>query len=261
MKRKISFILSFLLLSIFCISIGIHAETQYEKIEAYLNKSITFVIDEKTWVPIFDGKEVYPITYNNTTYLPLRSVSEELDVNIRWVNETDEIQLNTTRERPDKILTKEEVEILLNSVEKPELLSLELLHSEEKDRIIKWFAKLDRWKFEIFKPLHPIDYSNIDLDAKDSIISVLNQYYTKKIAEEIFNSRYKREDNYYWAPPSHTIIELELLTTNLEVELLSGTYYYDLFISGISTEPDYEFSEKRSYTIDKNFLIHDVIRF
>ena len=39
------------------------------------------------------GNAVYPISYNGTTYLPVRSVAENLNLDVQWIGETKTVKL------------------------------------------------------------------------------------------------------------------------------------------------------------------------
>ncbi|WP_335582725.1 stalk domain-containing protein [Paenibacillus ihbetae] len=60
---------------------GVYAGANLQKITAYLNHSIGIQVDGK----VYDSsKTMTPITYNNTTYLPVRAIAEVLDVPVRY---------------------------------------------------------------------------------------------------------------------------------------------------------------------------------
>jgi len=85
MKRKIFLIALVALISIASMSFGALAATQLETIQAYLNKGLRFEVNGKAWTPKDDGGNViYPITYNNTTYLPVRYVAEAVGLEVGW---------------------------------------------------------------------------------------------------------------------------------------------------------------------------------
>lgn len=77
-------------------SIGALAASNLVKIAAHLNHNITFTLNGYSWTPTdANGKVLYPITYNNTTYLPVRAVSEAAGVRINWDGKTQTIHLET----------------------------------------------------------------------------------------------------------------------------------------------------------------------
>jgi len=90
--KKTRVILLLALTAIFSLSAGAYAASTLTEITAYLNSGIKFRLDGKPWRPLDDkGKEVLPITYNGTTYLPLRSISNAFDIPIRWDGSTQTI--------------------------------------------------------------------------------------------------------------------------------------------------------------------------
>src|SRR5690625_2077991 len=64
-----------------------------EKISANLDWSASFEVDGQAWTPQdTDGNKFAPINYNGYNYLPVRAVSEALDVAINWDGENRTIQ-------------------------------------------------------------------------------------------------------------------------------------------------------------------------
>ena len=69
--------------------------SMYAKSEnAILNKEVNITYDGKS-IEFFDvnGEKVYPITYNDSTYLPIRALSALFDTKIEWNGETRSIDL------------------------------------------------------------------------------------------------------------------------------------------------------------------------
>ncbi|MFE8696433.1 stalk domain-containing protein [Cytobacillus sp. FJAT-53684] len=93
MKRKIvSLVIGFTLL--FGFTLGVGAAPVLEKISAHLNWTIKFSLDGKNWTPKDDkGNKLAPITYKNTTYLPVRAVSEAIGTSVNWDQKTQTIHL------------------------------------------------------------------------------------------------------------------------------------------------------------------------
>lgn len=95
-RRKLLIAAALIALIATSMSIGALAATSMEKITAYLNKGITFKLNGSTWTPKdSNGKVIYPITYNNTTYLPVRAVSEATGIKINWDGKTQTISMET----------------------------------------------------------------------------------------------------------------------------------------------------------------------
>lgn len=80
---------------------GAAAAPIYEKITANLDWSAKFEVNGQSWTPTdSSGNKFAPINYNGYNYLPVRAVSEALDVAINWDGSTRTIQLG---ERTDLI--------------------------------------------------------------------------------------------------------------------------------------------------------------
>lgn len=60
---------------------GVYAGANLEKISAYLNHSIGIQVDGTAYNT---GKTLTPITYKNTTYLPVRAIADVLEVPVRY---------------------------------------------------------------------------------------------------------------------------------------------------------------------------------
>ncbi|WP_052310057.1 stalk domain-containing protein [Paenibacillus senegalensis] len=80
---------------VFSFSAGwaVSASSLLETISAYLNKEVKLMLHGSPWEPNIDGKTVYPITYEGTTYLPVRAVAEALNVSIRWEQATKTVHI------------------------------------------------------------------------------------------------------------------------------------------------------------------------
>lgn len=64
---------------------GVYAGTQLQKITAVLNHQISFQVNGKAYSPADgEGRPLAPITYNNTTYLPVRAIAEVLNVPVSY---------------------------------------------------------------------------------------------------------------------------------------------------------------------------------
>jgi hypothetical protein len=94
MKKKS--ILAFIMVSIFALGAvaGASAETFLKEIRAYLDPNIN-IKKNREIVELADGhgNPVYPISYNGSLYLPIRSVSEIFGQPVQWDNETRTVQL------------------------------------------------------------------------------------------------------------------------------------------------------------------------
>ena len=55
-----------------------------------------------------NGKTVYPIIYNGSTYLPIRAISGLMGENIEWVNSAKTVYIGKTLSNPSKSILKKE---------------------------------------------------------------------------------------------------------------------------------------------------------
>lgn len=97
MKKKITKILCLLLAFALCFGIGATAAVHtLLPIQADLNYDIHIFLNG-TEQKMFDanGKRVYPISYEGTTYLPIRAVSSMLGVNVDWDAENYAVLLSS----------------------------------------------------------------------------------------------------------------------------------------------------------------------
>ncbi len=82
-KKLRVFLLVLVMLSCFCV--GALADSNLRQIQAYINEGIAIRLDGQTQT-MYDaqGKRVYPISYNGTTYVPIRAVSNMLGIDVEW---------------------------------------------------------------------------------------------------------------------------------------------------------------------------------
>ena len=75
-----------------------------KEIKAYLNYDLKIKYDMQEQ-NLFDaeGNRVYPISYNGTTYLPVRAIGNLFDVNVDWDGDTYSVLLGKTGEVVDFI--------------------------------------------------------------------------------------------------------------------------------------------------------------
>ena len=119
MKRFLSLVLSLLsLLSIYSCSLA-----QNEEVDVLLNKQIKVTFDgEYQEFQNVNGVRVYPLSYEGTTYLPIRSISSLFNSKIKWDGNTNSVyigdgELDTTSSK--KVTnpsegTNENIKVLLN---------------------------------------------------------------------------------------------------------------------------------------------------
>lgn len=78
-------------------SAGVYAGTNMQKISAYLNHSIGFKVNGAAYTPVDNnGKTLAPITYKDTTYLPVRAMADALKVPVTFNPSTNQVILGTT---------------------------------------------------------------------------------------------------------------------------------------------------------------------
>lgn len=66
-------------------SAGVYAGSKLQQIKAYLNHGLGIVVDGTPyWLKDGNGKTLTPITYEGTTYLPIRSIADALDVPVAY---------------------------------------------------------------------------------------------------------------------------------------------------------------------------------
>ncbi len=98
MKKKSFTILATLALST-AFGAGAYAGANLEEIQAYLNRGLQFKIDGAAWQPKdTNGSPLYPITYNGTTYLPVRAISNALQVAVNYDETTNTVLLGERSE-------------------------------------------------------------------------------------------------------------------------------------------------------------------
>lgn len=98
MKIKKSMLTLALALAVVCgITIGASASSTLQEIKAYLNSGITIKYNnEVQTMTDAGGNTVYPITYNGSTYLPVRAISNILGVGVDWDQATQTVLLGKT---------------------------------------------------------------------------------------------------------------------------------------------------------------------
>ena len=106
MKKKVTLLIA-AVLCIACVAVG--AATVVKEIAAELRPDFTVVIDGvKRDFKTAEGKTVYPILYEGTTYLPIRAIGEIMDKKVYWYEDDKRIELkddSTTVTDADVIIT------------------------------------------------------------------------------------------------------------------------------------------------------------
>lgn len=98
MKTRKTFITLAIALALVCgMVIGANAADTLKEISAYLNYGITIKYNGEVQNPTdAGGNRVYPISYNGTTYLPVRAVSNMLGIGVDWDGATQTVLLGKT---------------------------------------------------------------------------------------------------------------------------------------------------------------------
>ena len=92
MKKKCMFVAS----AVLCIgiAIGVTASSLVDNINAELRRDFTVVIDGQTQTfRDANGKVVYPVLYNGTTYLPVRAIGELMNKDVFWYENSKTVEL------------------------------------------------------------------------------------------------------------------------------------------------------------------------
>ncbi|WP_054956996.1 stalk domain-containing protein [Paenibacillus dakarensis] len=98
MKKKAAIALTSLAM-LGCLGTGVYAGSNLQEIKAYLNPSIKFKVDgQPVQLKNSSGAVITPISYNNTTYLPVRAISDVLGVTVNFDGKTNTIQLGEQTE-------------------------------------------------------------------------------------------------------------------------------------------------------------------
>jgi len=97
-----SILVVFTLILIFS-SVVFAASTQ--SVSSILNTAIKFTLNGNAWVPKnANGETLYPLSYNSTTYLPIRAVAEATGMSVVWDGTTQTIHLDKSSESYDAVL-------------------------------------------------------------------------------------------------------------------------------------------------------------
>ena len=86
---------------------GVYAGANLEKISAYLNHSIGIKVDG---VIYNTGKTLTPITYQNTTYLPVRAIADVLDVPLQYDAKNNQVLIGSILKRSDDRADQREIQ-------------------------------------------------------------------------------------------------------------------------------------------------------
>lgn len=98
MKKKVSHLTALLLTlgAVLCFAAGAAAADTLQTITAYLDAGITVTLNGEVQI-LTDAKgtRLYPISYNGSTYLPVRAVAGLAGLEVNWDQATKTVQLGT----------------------------------------------------------------------------------------------------------------------------------------------------------------------
>ncbi|WP_440116914.1 stalk domain-containing protein [Paenibacillus sp. QZ-Y1] len=78
-------------------SAGVYAGTQLETIKAYLNHGLAIEVNGQKFTPSGDqGKKLAPITYQGSTYLPVRSIADALKTEVKYDSKNNKVSIGST---------------------------------------------------------------------------------------------------------------------------------------------------------------------
>lgn len=105
MKTK-KFIASLLLVAALSSAITVMANSGLQDIKAQINYGISIVYNGQSQT-MYDaaGTQVYPITYNGTTYVPVRAVSGIFGESVEWDGATNSVFLGSRDRQPVDVTT------------------------------------------------------------------------------------------------------------------------------------------------------------
>lgn len=99
MKKK--WILMLAVVMLFAFTAGVVAAPEVQQITAKLATDFNITLNGNAWAPKdADGSDLYPLVYNNRTYLPVRAVAEALNVKVDWDAKTSTVILGEAAVAP-----------------------------------------------------------------------------------------------------------------------------------------------------------------
>ena len=158
---------------------GVFAGTQLQKITAYLNHQIGIQVNGQTYAPVDgQGRQLAPITYDGTTYLPVRVLADVLKVPVNYDATRHQVQIgNKAPETPE--IPESNTDLITVNYTKAQL-----------EEIIKAFAK-----FESFEtPYAPQQMAKGDgfklVGASDDGVNLIFNHMTVSISPRVFAYEY-----------------------------------------------------------------------
>lgn len=235
---------------------GVFAGTQLEKISAYLNHGISFNVDGAAYSPTDgNGNKLAPITYNNSTYLPVRAIADALHVPVSYDGKKGQV-------------------IIGEATSNPSTLSNVTYSAAQKEAIQKAFAQFDGFESayapqqmiagDTFKSVgagedgvsftfshmkvgvSPRDYSD-GYNGKDVKLSngVTAKWYTP---DQTGMLTFKLDDRYVTiSSPDHKLTQAQLQQVAVSVQKVQGN---DQGVTGFA---DVKYTQEQSAAIRKAF--------
>ncbi|WP_020614921.1 stalk domain-containing protein [Paenibacillus daejeonensis] len=94
MKKKIVSVVAGVTVLVGVFGAGVYASPHLQEIRAYLNSELKIRVNGQIQqLNDSSGHNVLPITYNGTTYLPVRAVSDVLNINVHYDQAAKEVVL------------------------------------------------------------------------------------------------------------------------------------------------------------------------
>ena len=108
MKKKAFSTLCVAAIAAVSMCVGAFAAGGLQQIKAYINRDITIKLDGQVKTMADEqGARVYPISYDGTTYVPIRAVSSMLGIDVAWDQASYSVLLGKTGAAKDFIETFE----------------------------------------------------------------------------------------------------------------------------------------------------------
>jgi len=103
-----------------------------EKITVILNEDIKiYYKDEVQTFKDVNGKIVYPLSYQGTTYLPIRAISNLYNADIEWERETSTVSIEKRKNITESNTSKEQTSKPENNISKEETNKQKKLHQKK----------------------------------------------------------------------------------------------------------------------------------
>ncbi len=104
MKKKAFSTLCVAAIAAVSMCVGAFAAGGLQQIKAYINRDITIKLDGQVKTMADEqGARVYPISYDGTTYVPIRAVSSMLGIDVAWDQASYSVLLGKTGTAKDFI--------------------------------------------------------------------------------------------------------------------------------------------------------------